>query len=85
MQVTERQIRNAIKEILDEADEEYGHRDETKKTFGECGAATSNHWTAYGLEYAAEIICSKLLKRDYMFRNGRRGFHSIRDYTEVKK
>ena len=65
---TEKQVKNAIKELLAEADEEYGHRDETKKTFGECGAATSNHWTAYGLEYAAEILAYKLLKKDFNFK-----------------
>jgi len=69
---TDKQIRKALRAALEDADDERQSAEETRKTFGDCGAATVSHWTAYGMEQALEVFMYELTKIDHEFRNGKR-------------
>jgi hypothetical protein len=69
---TERQIKNAIKKLLDNVDEAREIASEIMDAFGKCPAFYDKHWEAYYKEEAAEYFAYYLLKKEWTFRNGNR-------------
>jgi hypothetical protein len=55
---TERQVLNAIKKILADADEARGKASEIRRSFGECPAFHDKHWEAYYKEESAEYFAN---------------------------
>lgn len=66
------EVRKAIGKVLKRADKERKSAVEIRDSFGECGAFTASHWTAYGIEEAMEWLSHYLLKEEVTYRNGKR-------------
>lgn len=69
---SEKQVVSAIKRALQYADDQRNSATAIRETLGNFGAATSAHWTAYGVEIGLEQLFYELTKKDSYLANGNR-------------